>query len=54
MANVQAHWDDALFAVAKGEFEPQKIVTHRLELDEAPAGYEAFASREAMKVLLRP
>ena len=54
MANVQAHWDDALFAVAKGEFEPQKIVTHRLELDQAPAGYEAFASREAMKVLLRP
>lgn len=54
MANVQGHWDDALFAVAKGEFEPQKIVTHRLPLDEAPAGYEAFASREAMKVLLKP
>jgi threonine dehydrogenase-like Zn-dependent dehydrogenase len=54
MANVQAHWDDALFAVAKGDLEPQKIVTHRLDLDEAPAGYEAFASREAMKVLLKP
>jgi threonine dehydrogenase-like Zn-dependent dehydrogenase len=54
MANVQAHWDDALFAVAKGELEPQKIVTHRLELEEAPAGYEAFASRKAMKVVLRP
>ena len=54
MANVQGQWDDALFAIAKGEFEPQKIITHRLPLDEAPQGYELFASREAMKVVLKP
>ena len=54
MANVQARWDDALVAVAKGELEPQRIVTHRLALEDAVEGYDLFRSREAMKVLLTP
>ncbi|MDQ3957676.1 MAG: alcohol dehydrogenase catalytic domain-containing protein [Actinomycetota bacterium] len=54
MANVQAHWDDALAAVARGSFDPTKMITHRLELDEAERGYELFAAREAMKVVLAP
>lgn len=54
MANVHAHWDEALLAVAKGDVEPTAIITHRLPLDEAPEGYELFRTRKAMKVVLTP
>jgi 2-desacetyl-2-hydroxyethyl bacteriochlorophyllide A dehydrogenase len=54
MANVHAHWDDTLAAVAHGELDPTTIITHRLPLDEAVEGYRAFSEREAMKVVLTP
>lgn len=54
MANVQAHWDEALKAVGAGEIDPTALVTHRLSLDEAEEAYELFASQEAMKVTLTP
>lgn len=54
MANVQGHWEDALTAVAKGEVDPTAVITHRLPLERAPEGYELFAAREAMKVVLTP
>jgi threonine dehydrogenase-like Zn-dependent dehydrogenase len=54
MANVHAHWDEALLAVAKGDVDPTVIITHRLPLDAAPEGYELFRSRKAMKVVLTP
>ena len=54
MANVQGHWDQSLLAVAKGDVDPTKIITHRLPLDAAQEGYELFRSREAMKVVLTP
>lgn len=54
MANVQAHWDTALAEVGRGSFDPSAIITHRLPLDEAPKGYELFAAREAMKVVMAP
>lgn len=54
MANVHAHWDDALRAVAGGELDPTAIITHRLPLAEAEEGYRAFIEREAMKVVLTP
>ncbi len=54
MANIHAHWDDALLSVAKGELDPTKAITHRLALDEAEKGYELFKAREAMKVVLSP
>ena len=54
MANVQGHWDDALLTVAKGEFDPTAVITHRMSLDDAEKGYELFASREATKVVLTP
>ena len=54
MANVHAHWDDALLMVAKGQIEPTKLITHRLPLEEAPEGYEEFAARRATKVVLTP
>lgn len=52
MANVQAHWDAALLEIAKGTVDATRLITHRLPLDEAARGYELFASREAVKVVL--
>lgn len=54
MANVHAHWTDALEAVRSKEIDPTKLITHRLPLDEAEEGYALFESREAMKVVLTP
>jgi len=54
MANVHAHWDDALLSVAKCELDPTKAITHRLPLEDAVEGYELFKSRQAMKVVLTP
>ena len=54
MANVQAQWDEALSAIAAGDVDPTKAITHRLPLDDAEEGYRLFESREAMKVVLQP
>ncbi|HEX2196963.1 MAG TPA: zinc-binding dehydrogenase, partial [Actinomycetota bacterium] len=54
MANVQAHWDATLEAVARRDFDPAKVITHRLPLEEAEKGYELFREREAMKVVMTP
>ncbi|MDP9067240.1 MAG: alcohol dehydrogenase catalytic domain-containing protein [Actinomycetota bacterium] len=54
MANVHAHWDDALLSVAKGDLDPKKAITHRLPLEQAEEGYAMFKAREAMKVVLTP
>jgi threonine dehydrogenase-like Zn-dependent dehydrogenase len=54
MANIHAFWTDALMAVAKGDLDPTKLITHRLPLTDAVNGYELFASREATKVVLTP
>lgn len=54
MANVQAHWDEALVAVREKRIDPVALITHRLSLDDAERGYELFASRLAMKVTLKP
>jgi threonine dehydrogenase-like Zn-dependent dehydrogenase len=54
MANVHAHWGDALEAVARNEIDPTSLITHRLPLDQAPQGYELFRERRALKVLMTP
>lgn len=54
MANIQAHWDDALEAILHRSVDPTALITHRLPLDEAAQGYELFASRAALKVVLTP
>jgi 2-desacetyl-2-hydroxyethyl bacteriochlorophyllide A dehydrogenase len=54
MANVHAHWGDALDAVASDEIDPTSLITHRLPLDDAPEGYDLFRERRALKVLMTP
>lgn len=46
---------DEVFALtAAGRLKPERIVSHRLKLEEAPRGYEMFDRKEAFKVVLRP
>ncbi len=47
MANVQAHWSEALDRVADGSIDPSATITHRLPLDDAVEGYELFAARDS-------
>ena len=54
MANVQAHWDDALAAIESGAIDPTILITHRLPFERAEEGYELFAAKEALKVVLTP
>jgi threonine dehydrogenase-like Zn-dependent dehydrogenase len=51
---VHAWWDGALEAVLEGKIDPLPLVSHTLPLEEAPKGFELFASREARKVVLKP
>jgi threonine dehydrogenase-like Zn-dependent dehydrogenase len=51
---VQAWWEETMAAVGDGRLDPTRVISHRLPLEEAPAGYEMFDRREATKVLLRP
>lgn len=51
---VHALWRDVLDDLTAGRIDPAPLVSHRLSLEEAAAGYEAFANRRATKVVLRP
>ncbi len=53
-ANIVGRWDDALALITSGAADPASIISHRMALDDAVRGYELFASREAMKVVLTP
>jgi threonine dehydrogenase-like Zn-dependent dehydrogenase len=53
-ANIVGRWDDAVALISSGQADPASIISHRLPLDDAVRGYELFAAREAMKVVLTP
>jgi threonine dehydrogenase-like Zn-dependent dehydrogenase len=54
--HVQRYMKPLLQRIEKGEIDPSFVITHRMNLDEAPAGYEVFLNKEdeCMKVVLRP
>jgi threonine dehydrogenase-like Zn-dependent dehydrogenase len=52
-------WIDDLTPLVSGDDDPlgvEDLCTHRLPLDEAPAGYEMFQKKEdgAIKIVLEP
>jgi 2-desacetyl-2-hydroxyethyl bacteriochlorophyllide A dehydrogenase len=53
-ANVIKHVDPVLDAIAAGDLDPAPLVTHRMNLDEAPEAYEIYDRREALKIVLTP
>jgi len=42
--------------VEKGEIDPSRLITHRLDLDDAPWGYKTFRDKQdsCIKVVLKP
>jgi threonine dehydrogenase-like Zn-dependent dehydrogenase len=51
---ILAWWGRAMQAVADGVVDPRPLISHRLPLGDAPAGYALFDRREATKVVLEP
>jgi 2-desacetyl-2-hydroxyethyl bacteriochlorophyllide A dehydrogenase len=53
-ANVIKHVDPVLEKLGSGELDPAPLVTHHLELDQAPEAYAIYDRREALKIVLSP
>jgi threonine dehydrogenase-like Zn-dependent dehydrogenase len=51
---VHAYWERAMQQVREGRIDPLPIISHRLPLKDAQAGYEMFADQSATKVILIP
>jgi 2-desacetyl-2-hydroxyethyl bacteriochlorophyllide A dehydrogenase len=53
-ANVIAHVDAVLGMISNGVLDPSPLVSRHMTLDDAPEAYEAYANREALKIVLSP
>jgi threonine dehydrogenase-like Zn-dependent dehydrogenase len=55
-AHVQHYMAPLLERIQKGEIDPSFVITHRLNLDDAPTGFSTFLNKQedCMKVVLRP
>ena len=55
-AHVQKHWGKLLEMIASGALDPSFVVSHRMRLSDAPAGYKMFLEKRdgCMKILMRP
>jgi L-iditol 2-dehydrogenase len=51
VASVRRHFADAIKLIHTGKVRPQDLITHRLSLDDALAGFHALRAREAVKVM---
>lgn len=54
VAPARAYIDELLPLVLDRTIEPGKVFDRTIGMDEVPAGYQAMADREALKVLVRP
>jgi 2-desacetyl-2-hydroxyethyl bacteriochlorophyllide A dehydrogenase len=53
-ANVIAHVDAVLGMMSTGVLDPTPLVSRHMTLEDAPEAYEAYANREALKIVLAP
>jgi threonine dehydrogenase-like Zn-dependent dehydrogenase len=51
---IHTWWERSVEAMLAGDLDPGPLVSHRLPISEAPAGYAAFDRHEATKVVLDP
>jgi threonine dehydrogenase-like Zn-dependent dehydrogenase len=53
--HVQKYLEPLLTMIASGEFDPSFVITHRVQLDNAPAAYHTFRDKQdgCIKVVLR-
>jgi L-iditol 2-dehydrogenase len=52
VSSVRRHFNEALRLVDSGAVRPLELITHRLMLDEAAAGFDLMRRREAVKVMV--
>ncbi|MDQ6771656.1 MAG: alcohol dehydrogenase family protein [Candidatus Dormibacteraeota bacterium] len=52
--NVHAYMRPLLDLIAAGRLHPERIVSHRMRLDDAALAYRLFDAREATKIVLTP
>jgi threonine dehydrogenase-like Zn-dependent dehydrogenase len=54
--HVQRYLRPLLERIENGEIDPSFVITHELDLDETPRGYEMFKNKEdhCEKVVLKP
>ena len=54
--HVQHYMRPLLERIQNGEIDPSFVITHCMQLDDAPAGYEKFLRKEdeCIKVVLKP
>ncbi len=52
--NVHPYMRPLLDLIAAGRLHPERIISHRLRLDDAVTAYRMFDRREATKIVLRP
>jgi threonine dehydrogenase-like Zn-dependent dehydrogenase len=48
---VRRHFADAIELIRVGKVRPEELITHRLPLGDALAGFHALRQREAVKVM---
>ena len=53
-ANVIKHVDRVLELLSEGKLDPAPLVTHHMNLDDAPEAYRVYDNREALKIVLSP
>jgi threonine dehydrogenase-like Zn-dependent dehydrogenase len=51
VASVRRHFADAIELIRTRKVRPEELITHRLSLDDALAGFSALRQREAVKVM---
>jgi 2-desacetyl-2-hydroxyethyl bacteriochlorophyllide A dehydrogenase len=53
-ANVIGHVDSVVAMMSAGQLDPSALVTHHMNLEEAPEAYALYDRREALKIVLKP
>jgi 2-desacetyl-2-hydroxyethyl bacteriochlorophyllide A dehydrogenase len=51
VASVRRHFADAIALIQAGKVRPERLITHRLPLADASAGFDALRRRAAVKVM---
>jgi threonine dehydrogenase-like Zn-dependent dehydrogenase len=54
--HVQHYWEPLLQKIEKGDIDPSFVITHRMQLEDAPRGYDIFLNKQqdCIKVVLTP
>jgi hypothetical protein len=53
-APARAYIEELLPDILQGRIEPGRVFDRTVTLDDVPAGYQAMADRQALKVIIQP